>query len=164
MNKRWLIIIVVLVLVGGALAWYFIPQDDKNNESTADVQVSEQLPLNTEPADGIETPAIEEVELKSVNNYEGSGIATRTISGKYTHNVTANIGAPAAGKFYEGWIVGSEGFISTGKLTQEVEGVWSLAYTSNDNLLAYNQVVITEETESNGLDNKPETHVLEGEF
>ncbi len=167
MDKKRLTIVLVVVLASSSLVWYFISRNNVNDQPTAgSQQSSKESPQNknTEPSDDITPPAIEEADLIAVNNYKGTGVATRTISGEYIHNVTANISAPAEGKFYEGWIVGPEGFISTGKLTQETEGSWSVVYVSNDNLASYNQVVITEETKANGLDNKPEAHVLEGKF
>ena len=73
---------------------------------------------------------------------------------------------PAAGKFYEGWLVKktpSLTFISTGKLAEE-NGVWKLNFISPTNYMEYGQVVVTEESAANGLDNKPEAHVFEGDF
>jgi hypothetical protein len=39
-----------------------------------------------------------------------------------------------------------------------------LQFESQEDMSSYKKVVITEETEANGLDNNPEAHVLEGNF
>jgi len=105
-----------------------------------------------------------EISLKSVNNYVGSGLGSRSfLNGEFKHIVTADIKDPAQGKFYEGWLVAGDKFFSTGAMKKE-NGKYVLTYTSMEDSRAFKSVVITEETSSNGLDNKPETHVLEGEF
>ncbi len=105
-----------------------------------------------------------EVGLKSVNNFVGSGLAIRSfIDGEYKHTVNAQLMDPQSGKFYEGWLVNGKSFFSTGKLIK-VDDEYVLNYVSKEDKREYKQVVITEETEVDGLDNKPETHVLEGEF
>ena len=90
-------------------------------------------------------------------------MATRTVEGEYVHTVTANLGDPAPGDFYEGWVVGPS-VVSTGALEEEEDGVWTLVYTSTEDLSEHDRVVITEETSANGLDGIPEDHVLEGSF
>ena len=105
-----------------------------------------------------------EVEIKAVGNYTGNGFATRSfLDGKFKHKVEANIGDPAEGKFYEGWLVDLPAFFSTGKM-EKVNGKYVLEYTSEEDSRLFKAVVITEETEANGLDGKPEVHVLEGKF
>lgn len=105
-------------------------------------------------------------ELEAVNGYSGTATATREFDGtEFSHTVTATTDPPAEGKFYEGWIVGGpDGFISTGKLEQDEQQDWTLVFLSQENKQEYERIVITEETEADGLDNKPETHVFEGSF
>ena len=62
-----------------------------------------------------------------------------------------------------GWLVGSFGFVSTGKMVKE-GNQYVLQFESQEDMSSYKKVVITEETEANGLDNNPEAHVLEGNF
>ena len=82
----------------------------------------------------------------------------------------ATLTDPAEDKFYEGWLVrgkvGDENFkfISTGKLVKGDDGLWTLSFASPMDHSEFNEVVITLETLENGLDNKPETHILEGIF
>ncbi len=105
-----------------------------------------------------------EVELKAVGDYQGSALTTRSfLDGKFEHVVIADIKDPAPGKFYEGWLVDGSKFFSTGEMKKE-NGKYILTYTSNEDSRSFKSVVITEETLSDGLDNKPEKHVLEGEF
>lgn len=122
--------------------------------------------VNTsQPAPEASAPKNQETTtLKAVGNYKGSATATRsTVDGIFMHEVTAKLDDPAEGKFYEGWLAGPS-VVSTGKMTKEADGTWSLIFRSNKDLSKHNQVVITEETEANGLDNNPEAHVLEGRF
>jgi len=105
-----------------------------------------------------------EIEIKAVGNYSGNGLATRSfLNGKFVHTVEANLSDPAPGKFYEGWLVKRLSFFSTGKMEKK-NGKYILKYESDEDSRDYKQVVITEETEANGLDGNPEAHVLEGEF
>jgi rhodanese-related sulfurtransferase len=105
-----------------------------------------------------------EISLKALGNKSGSAVAIRSyIDGKYSHNVTMNTANPTSGKFYEGWLVKGTDFFSTGKLTQNGES-YVLTYESDNDRRDYKNVVITEETTANGLDNKPETHIFEAEF
>ena len=107
----------------------------------------------------------EEITLTAVGARGGDAQAARILKdGVFTHFVTVNNVDPAAGKFFEGWLTTESDFISTGKMTKDEAGMWRLQYTSNDDRLMYNRVVVTEETESMGLDNKPETHIFEGAF
>jgi rhodanese-related sulfurtransferase len=105
-----------------------------------------------------------EVGLIAVGDYQGSALATRSfLEDKFEHRVIADIIDPPSGKFYEGWLVDGNNFFSTGAMKKE-NGKYILIYSSNEDSRTYKEVVITEETLSDGLDNKPETHVLEGKF
>ena len=169
----WVIVIsVVLVIFGGAY-WYV--QSNKTDEAEVTVTPIENTQEQEDPtaksADSSNSQSVqvsvETITLKSVGNYTGSGTATRIFAdGTFIHTVNANISDPASGKFYEGWIVNmslSPPFFSTGKLEKEGNR-YKLNFTSNKDYSSYNNVVITEETKTNGLDGVPEAHVLEGEF
>jgi len=82
---------------------------------------------------------------------------------KFTHTDTTNLGDPAVGKFYEGWLVDGGSFFSTGKLQKSGDS-YILNYIGDKDYPNHNLAVITEETEANGLDGVPEAHVLEGSF
>jgi rhodanese-related sulfurtransferase len=105
-----------------------------------------------------------EVEIKAVGNYSGTALAERSyLGGKFKHSVKAKIADPAAGKFYEGWLVEGTQFFSTGKMEKQADQ-YLLGYESDKDSRDYKKIVITEETEAQGLDGKPEAHVLEGKF
>lgn len=109
-------------------------------------------------------PEVEITMLEAVGSYTGSGTASRYFdSGRFIHIVEAEIPEPADGKFYEGWLVKGASFFSTGKM-ESVDGRYELIYEANEDKSDYDDVVITEETEADGLDGKPEAHVLEGKF
>ncbi len=172
MNKKiTTLIAVLLIVVAGFGTWQWSERrgDDNSSQDTASIDGNEVYnPIGevTEDED-YEKPLEQTIELTAVNDYEASGKATLSLleNGPDTHTVEATIQQPAEGKFYEGWLVGNGGFISTGKLDGGLNDYWSLEFESVDKDLAgYSQVVITEETEADGLDNKPETHVLEGNF
>ena len=109
----------------------------------------------------------EEAVLIGVGGYTGGALASRSyLDGEFNHTVLADIGAPAEGKFYEGWLVKSSPsleFFSTGRM-ELADDMYYLEYTADEDKSDFNEVVITEETEADGLDGAPETHVLEGEF
>jgi len=147
MKKGVLLLAIVLALV--VFGWFLFANDSDKMESDEVV-----------PVDVIR----QEATLEAVGTYTGSGSAESSYDGKmYSHKVTADIGDPAEGKFYEGWLVGSFGFVSTGKMVKE-GNQYVLQFESQEDMSSYKKVVITEETEANGLDNNPEAHVLEGNF
>ena len=147
MKKGVLLLAIVLALV--VFGWFLFANDSDKMESDEII-----------PTDVIE----QEATLEAVGTYTGSGSAESSYDGKmYSHKVTADIGDPAEGKFYEGWLVGSFGFVSTGKMVKE-GNQYVLQFESQEDMSSYKKVVITEETEANGLDNNPEAHVLEGNF
>ena len=166
-NKKmmWVVLVVVLVIIViGILVWVFVVNKPSTTEN---VTVSENSTIE-ENNQATQAPASEEINLLAIAPYTGTATATRLFNDNiFTHTVTATTKDPAAGKFYEGWLVkklpGPPVFFSTGKMVKE-GGVYKLTYTSDQNPVGYNQVVITEETEASGLDGKPEAHVFEGDF
>jgi hypothetical protein len=168
MNKIiWLVIgIAVIAVVVAGIFWYVGTRKESDEEQTT-AATTTQATSAAEPTNGETEAKIETTQLEAVGGYTGSGTATRSFDGKtFNHTVTADIGDPAPGKFYEGWLVQSTPtlkFFSTGKLVKE-DGKYTLDFTAEQNYPDYPEVVITEETEANGLDGNPETHVLEGSF
>lgn len=166
-----LIVLLAIILGGG----YWLVQFNRQKEAEVTitpVPETQDLPnaatgsTDTSSSQSIQV-SVETITLKSVGNYTGSGTATRIFAnGAFTHTVSASIGDPATGKFYEGWLVNmslTPKFFSTGKLEKKGNS-YTLTYTSNKDYSIYNSVIITEEDEANGLDGVPEAHVLEGEF
>ena len=153
----WLI--VIIVLVGG---WFLFSGGSEGVAETEELVEDEAVEV--EDAVAVE-PVVLEATLEAVGSYTGSGVAESTyVPGSYTHSVSADIGDPAEGKFYEGWLAGGFGFVSTGKMVKE-DGKYVLDFESGNDLTSkYGKVVITEETAADGLDGKPEAHVLEGDL
>lgn len=113
----------------------------------------------------------DEAKLIALADYKGSATATSDFkAGTFTHSLSAILGDVATDKFYEGWLVrGKTGdadfaFVSTGKLLQGADGMWTTSFTSTTDYGDYTNVVVTLETLANGLDGVPETHILEGAF
>lgn len=109
-------------------------------------------------------------ELKAIAPFSGDGQATRLITAEeFSHIVIANLADPPPGKFYEGWLVDKDPnlrFFSTGRLNIEQDR-YTLTYvvgSGEREFSEFNSVIITQETEANGLDGVPEDHVLEGSF
>ena len=160
--------IIAFVIVGLVL---FVQGDDEDDvaedsATASQLETSDPLPENTSQlADGEEAPrVVEEATLVAVNGYRGSGEATRSYQdGEFMHEIVADLDDPAEGKFYEGWLVGDR-IVSTGRLENEGDNNWSLIFLSDEDLSSFDEVVVTEETEANGLDGIPETHVLDGTF
>ena len=175
---RLLIIIGIVMLLALGGVWVLV-----NGRSITETDVVDDKPLilhspqvspiiNKSPlADSVKeesTVILEDVaKLKSVEGYTGSGTATRIFNDTtFTHSIIADLPDPAFGKFYEGWLVSSTPtlrFFSTGKVVLR-EDKYVLIYTDFQNYPEHNEVVITEETLAQGLDGKPEAHVLEGSF
>ncbi|MAF80644.1 hypothetical protein CL628_01380 [bacterium] len=171
------IIVVVLVLFG---AWSFIstpPAGDVDEvaeigEHMDDDDAMVKTPTSATAPETASAPAADPGEtatLLAISPYTGTGVATRSFDGTvFTHAIAADLPGPAAGTFYEGWLVHKTAsgpqFFSTGKLVNSGGTAWTLVYSAAQDYPDHKDVVVTEETEADGLDNKPEAHVLEGTF
>lgn len=157
---QWVLIYVVIGGIVYAAIYYFVLA--KRGAYDSSYRPTTQItPTQKEQA------AVETATLLAVGSYKGSGTATRSFDGTtFTHNVRASLSNPAKGTFYEGWLVKKKPtltFFSTGRMTKEGDE-YVLTFTASQNYPEHKDVVITEETESMGLDGKPEAHVLEGAF
>jgi len=166
-SMKVVMLIFALVLTGAL--WYLVYYQN----TAVDVTDNGSGALKTPTTAVVEKSYQKSAELSAVGSYTGEGQATAKYDadkGEYTLTVTATLGDPAEGKFYEGWLVrgatGDDNFkaISTGRLTKNEDGSWSVTFTAPVDYPKYLEIVITEETEANGLDNQPETHVLEGKL
>lgn len=111
---------------------------------------------------GFNVPAnADRAELTEVSGGQGIGEATRTFeNGTFSLTVMADLPDPAAGYFYQGWIVKDNTYLSLGKL-EAAKGGFLVNFTSFTNYSDYKKVVVTQEKV---FDNTPETHILEGSF
>lgn len=132
-------------------------------------QMVTELPL---PMSEVEKQAIEDkflsegVEmtlLKGVGGNQAVGTAWRHFDEtEFSHKVEASsLVSPEKGFFYEGWLVGKEGFFSTGRMSV-VDGKGKLYYTTDEDKGDFTGVVITLEEEDGN--EEPGKHVLEGSF
>jgi len=109
------------------------------------------------------TTETESTSLSPVGENTGEATATRVYNeaeAEFTHTLTATLASPDEGYYYEGWLSDGEDVISTGRLGAEGEE-YLLTYTSAEDLISYNEVIITLESDS---DEEPGAHVLEGSF
>ncbi|MFC1687601.1 anti-sigma factor [Patescibacteria group bacterium] len=181
------IIVVVVVILIAAVVIYFVVSDSTNdntnvsntNTTTNTVtntvananEVMEETNTNTSAPGESEVsqlvmndPAAQQTAIIAVDGSPGSGTAYRLWKNEtLSHYVQASLQQPATGSSYEGWLVQSSpvAFFSTGVMTDNGGGIYTLEYTSEQEYPTYLQVVITEETV---VDETPETHVLEGTF
>ncbi len=136
-------------------------------ESSEQMEVDLQMPMTETERQEIEekfaSEGVEMVVLKDVAGGQAVGTAWRQFDGeKFFHKVEASgLAALEKGFFYEGWLVGDNGFFSTGRLG-EVEGQGSLYYKVDEDKNGFEGVVITLEPEDG--DPAPAEHILEGNF
>lgn len=165
MKKNYVLVGIVLMVITVAAISLFVLQNRKSKEENQKADEAQNNAL--ESHEKVDEPSVETIDLKPVNNRGGSGTANRNYNGtNFVHLVVAELDKPAAGKFYEGWIVkdGPEPkYVSTGRLEKN-GNEYALLFTNKTDYSDYRGVVITEETESLGLDGKIEDHVLEGSF
>ena len=154
-------VIVIAVAVG---AFVFVSSSDEVDNVTVVANTQKQEEPKADTSEESDELKSEEVNLDAVSGQTGEGVATRSVGDStFTHELFVQTTDPPEGKFYEGWLVG-DSVVSTGKLEKNSEGTWYLKFTSNDDLSNHDNIVITEETESQGLDGKPERHIFEGIF
>jgi len=165
--------VLIVIVVGG---WWLMREgeDGAMGEKAEQEVVSEEKEpdfvesvMEDEMLNVASQAEVERAALSAVGNYTGAGEATRSFDGQvFSHTVEAGLDDPASGKFYEGWLVKPEptlSFFSTGEMRKGKDG-YTLQFTAERDYPDYKEVVITEETAANGLDGKPEAHVLEGSF
>lgn len=95
-------------------------------------------------------------------NLSGTGYVLRE-SGMLYHYAVADLPTPTGNNVYEGWLVKRQPelmFFSTGVMELNEENNYELMYTSNNESIDFDFVVITEETSV--TDNTPEIHIIEG--
>ncbi|MBI4157903.1 anti-sigma factor [Candidatus Woesebacteria bacterium] len=163
MNRRDIITgVIILVLVIGGFLWLRNRAPKEVTAPSTSNQENIERSFNLTIPDDVDT-----ADLEDVSGGDGSAVATRKFeNGTFTHMVLADLSDPAAGTFYEGWLVrGKMGdfdfaYISTGKL-RVAKGGFLLEFKSAVDYSNYNGVVVTLEKVN---DKTPETHILEGSF
>lgn len=177
MNKRVIIgsALVLAVVVGGFLLVNRNQQKEEAVSPEITLEPSEQLTTElVPPMSEAEKQAIEDAFakegaemtlLKDVSGLAGAGVGTawRQYDGtKFYHKIDANnLTMPDKGFFYEGWLVGSSGFFSTGRLAV-ISGRGTLYYSTESDQTGFRGVVVTLEEEDGNP--APADHILEGSF
>ena len=165
MKRRDIVIAVVVLVVLGALIYWRQKnprQEELKVPETLSVEESLEEKLNIQiPDDG------DKADLKDATGGRSSGIFSRkSENGKFVSSFVADLPMPAAGKYYEAWLVkgekGSEGYsiVSAGRL-RSAKGGYLLDFSSTTDYSGYNKILVTLESKS---DSTPEETVLEGSF
>ena len=172
-------LVVVALVVGGV---YLVRRGKGDDDVMPEImleptkQMVEELPvpMSMEEKKMIEDTfskeGVEMTVLKDVSGGQGVGTGWRHFDGsldelgtsEFVHKVEATgLAELDKGFFYEGWLVGPDGFFSTGRMAV-VNGEGSLYYTADEDKSDFTGVVITSEPEDG--DEAPDKHVLEGSF
>ena len=175
------IVIAVVVLIVGGLGLYFILGNDDSSDETANTQETtttdsaEETTTDSSPAEKVSLEDFSLVgKLSDVTNGEDvRGINTGGNSmgeagmkyedGKFTLYVETDVPDPQGTDFYEGWVVGSAGVVSTGKLEKvtDQDGVTYVNnFMSDEDLTVNTKYVLTLEPDDG--DPAPADHILEG--
>lgn len=164
MKRNVVIGLIALAIFVAIIYWYqknkkaseLLPAAQPTYEQSFEDKFNIQIPEDVDKA-----------ELKDVSGGNGSGLATKQYeNGRFTHNVLADLPDPAAGYFYEGWLVnGNEGdlspvYVKTGKMSL-VKGGYLLEFESSKDYSGYAGVVISLEKV---FGSKPDKPILEGSF
>lgn len=169
-TKRELIIAAVVLVVLASVVWFTrrklpgtaLPTGFPTSAPVSQFEKSLGQNFNiTIPDD------VEKIELRDVGGAGVSGIATRKYtSGKFEHVIIADLDTPAAGEFYQAWLVsgtpGSSSYkiIKTSKLTME-KGGWMIDFQSTVDYSSYNQVIVSLESKNTTA---PTRQLLDGSF
>ena len=159
-----LIVAVLALIVGGGLYFYSNEEDLSEQKIYDDGIADVEKEIDDFGGEEVIMASPEKIDLIQVSEVEGSAVANRVYSGgEFIHTIVAELPVLDTG-FYEGWLIrqleGQTEYFSTGKLA-ESEDAFYLEYRSKDDKSSYNEVVVTLETDDDGL---LEKHVLEGSF
>ena len=174
LNKQLVgFLVIIAVIIGGV--WLskqnkeeeVLPEITLESSKQIESDVNLQLPMTEAEKEEIEevfvVEGVEMTVLEDVTGGQAIGTAWRQFSdNKFFHKVeVSGLLALEKGFFYEGWLVGDEGFFSTGRIGEET-GKGVLYYKTDEDKSDFRGVVITLESEDGDL--APAEHVLEGSF
>lgn len=167
-------ILVGVLIIGGVWLWKRSQKTEEKISSEITLESSKMLNDNIDlkPAmseaekDIIDTTfrenGVEMTMLKDVNDSQSVGTAWRNFDKKFNFKLEANrLSSPGKGFYYEGWLVGNQGFFSIGRLAEEA-GVGQLYYSNETDKSEFKGVVVTLESEDGNA--APDKHILEGNF
>lgn len=172
--RKYAFVLLAVVLVGGGI-WLVTRNQPKETAVSPEITLepTEQITTELQPVmseaekQGIEDAFAKEgaemTLLKDVSGGQAVGTAWRQYDGtRFYHKIDANnLPASEKGFFYEAWLVGDNGFFSTGRLAV-VSGRGMLYYSTVADQTDFRGVVVTMEAEDDNA--APDRHILEGSF
>lgn len=175
MNKKIIIgAVAAIILIGGGL-WLSGRNQKKEDEVSPEITLEPNRQIVTELTPPMSEQEKQEIEdafakegvemtlIKDVSGGQAVGTAWRQYDGtKFYYKAEANgLPDPDKGFYYESWLVGPEGFFSTGRVAV-VNRQGSIYYQAQEDKTAFRGVVITLEQEDGNP--APDKHILEGSF
>ncbi len=186
MNRNLLIIVLTIIVLGGG-AFIFLNSNGSILNLGKNLEVSRENEMTGPPQEDKMVKELDEktaMEMKTLL-YQYSGELSDVTDGGKIRGITTNGQAlgvaksnydgeqylllatfenlpnPQGDDFYEGWIVQKDPFmfLSTG-IVKEIDGVYTNAYKSGEDLTNYNFYVLT--IEPNDGDPAPADHIVEG--
>lgn len=157
--------LLFVVFVAGILVYHFVLRGDESPKTATNEPtqvVSEADDTSNDTASEKET-----TRLTPVNGYEGLGSASRSytpVKG-FTVSLSAALPGNFESTYYEGWLVDSSGARrSLGRMTRQ-SGQYRASYSSTENLLHYNTILITVDGDATTVEGKSLPHdVMTGSF
>jgi len=163
------VLVIIAVVIGGV----WLTKRGKTEDEVAPEIVLEpakrieaelRLPMTEIEKQEIEekfaSEGVEMIVLKDVTGGQAVGTAWRQYDEEeFSHKVEAsNLPSLEKGFYYEAWLVGDEGFFSTGRMVE----TGTLYYKAGEDKSEFAGVVVTLEPEDGNP--APAEHVLEGSF
>ena len=135
MNKKWLIISAVLVLLIGGLVYILTKGSNETNveQTTSETQPAPETPADTTPARVLVYEAVATLEDVSSSGSGGDATANYYDDGSYELRADLlNLAQVTNGDFYEGWLVNqvTSDFFSTGPTELSGDGMVVNRYSS----------------------------------
>lgn len=167
MDKKWIIIGAIIIILVGGLA-YFLSKDDNDTnteQTTSETQPAPEEPADTTPARVMVYEAVATLEDVSSSGSGGDATAIYYDDGSYELQADLlNLAQTTNGDFYEGWLVNRETkeFFSTGVVDIDSHGSGTDTYMSTTDHQAegYDFYVLTLEPDDG--DSAPAAHIVEG--
>lgn len=167
MNKKWIIIGTILILLAGGL-FYFLNKDnneDSVEQTTSETQPAPETPADTTPARALVYEAVGTLEDVSSSGSAGDATAMYYDDGSYELQADfLSLAQTTNGDFYEGWLVNqvTKEFFSTGVATVDAQGSGTNTYMSSTDhqTEGYDFYVLTLEPDDG--DPAPAEHIVEG--
>lgn len=161
-----MVIVLSISIIGLITSGVYLYLQKKESISTSDRHSGSHSKLPPGLSGDSNNP-VENISLNALPPFTGTASASRIYKdNKFTITINAKTSPPSTGKFYEGWVNNSSkdpSYISMGKL-EKMGDDYMLEFSTDNDYMSYNSVIITEESESLGSDSNPEAHMFHGDF